>query len=56
MVSVDYKKRASELIKRAQNKGLITKYSEFCKTKKSKEYSLSEEEVIYYTSKKEGAK
>ena len=53
MVSADYKKRASELVKRAQQKGLITKYSDFCKTKESKEYALSKDEVIYYTSKKE---
>ena len=51
MVSSDYKKRASELVKAAKEKGLIKKYSDFCKTKDSKEYALSEEEVIYYTSK-----
>ncbi len=56
MVSVDYKKKASELVRKAQQRGLITKYSDFCKTKESKEYALSKEEVIYYTSKKEGAK
>lgn len=56
MISADYKKRASELVKKAQQKGLITKYSDFCKTKESKKYALSEEEVIYYTSRVEGAK
>lgn len=53
MVGSDYKKRASELVKRAKEKGLVRKYSDFCKTKEAKEYALSEEEVIYYTSKKE---
>lgn len=56
MVSADYRKRASELVKTAQQKGLITKYSDFCKTKESKKYALSKEEVIYYTSRAEGAK
>lgn len=56
MVSSDYRKRASELVKQAKQKGLITKYSDFCKTKKSKDYAVSKEDVIYYTSKAEGAK
>ena len=56
MVSSDYKKRASELIKKAQQKGLIKKYSDFCETKEAKEFALSKEDVIYYTSKSEGAK
>ena len=56
MVSADYRKRASELLKKAHQKGLIKKYSDFCDTKEAKEYSLSKEEVIYYTSKAGGAK
>lgn len=56
MVNSDYKKRAAELVKKAQQKGLIKKYSDFCDTKESKEYALSEKEVIYYTSKIKGAK
>ena len=56
MVSADYKKRAFELVKAAKQKGLIRKYSEFCNTKESKVYALSEEEVIYYTSKAGGEK
>ena len=56
MVSADYKKRASELVKTAREKGLITKYSDWCKTKEAKKYALSKDEVIYYTSKAEGAK
>lgn len=54
MVSSDYKKRASELVRKAQQKGLIKKYSDFCNTKESKEYALSKEDVIYYTSKAKG--
>lgn len=50
MISADYKKRALELVKRAQQKGLIKKYSDFCSTEEAKEYALSEEEVIHYTS------
>lgn len=56
MVNADYKKRASELVKKAHQKGLIKKYSDFCNTEEAKKYALSEEEVIYYTSKAEGAK
>ena len=56
MVTADYKKRASELVRKAQEKGLIKKYSDFCNTKDSKEYALSKEEVIYYTSKSKGEK
>ena len=40
----------SELIRRAKNKGLITKYSDFCKSEKSQKYALSREEIIYYIS------
>lgn len=46
MISEEYKKRAKELVKKAQEKGLITKYSEWCKTEEAKEYALSEEEVL----------
>lgn len=56
MVSLDYKKRTAELVKKAQQKGLIRKYSDFCNTKESKEYALSNEEVIYYTSRAKGEK
>ena len=56
MVNADYRKRASELVKVAKEKGLIKKYSDFCKTKEAKEYAPSKEEVIYYTSKVKGAK
>lgn len=56
MVDSDYKKRVAKLIKKAKSKNLITKYSEFCDKEESKKYSLSNEDVIYYTSKVEGAK
>ena len=51
MVDVDYKKKASELVKLAKEKGLIKKYAEFCSTDEAKKYALSKEDVIYYTSK-----
>ena len=56
MVDSNYRKEASELLKKAQQKGLVKKYSDFCKTKDAKKFALSQEEVIYYTSKIEGAK
>lgn len=56
MVDVDYKKKASELVKLAKEKGLIKKYAEFCSTDEAKKYALSKEDVIYYTSKGKGAK
>ena len=56
MVNADYRKKASELVKTAKEKGLIKKYSDFCKTDEAKDYALSKEEVIYYTSKLKGAK
>ena len=40
MISADYKKRASELVKMAREEGLITKYSDWCKTKEAKEYAI----------------
>ena len=38
MISEECKKMAKELVKKAQEKGLITKYSEWCKTEEAKEY------------------
>lgn len=55
MVDVDYKRRATELVKKARQKGLITKYSDFCKSKESKDYAVSKQDVVYYTSKVKGA-
>lgn len=56
MVNADYKKKASELVKVAKEKGLIKKYAEFCGTDQGKKYALPKEEVIYYTSMVKGAK
>lgn len=56
MVSVDYRKKSAALVKMAKEKGLIKKYSDFCNTTEAKKYALSEEEVIYYTSKAKGVK
>ena len=56
MVSENYRKQASELVKLAKEKGLITKYSDFCNTDEAKKYALSKKEVIHYTSKLKGEK
>lgn len=40
----------SDVIDEANKKGLITSYEEFSKTEDAKKYTLSEEEVAYYTS------
>lgn len=45
------KSKISELTLKAKKKGLIKEYSEFCKSKEGKQSKLSDEEVIYYTSK-----
>ena len=52
MVSKEYRKKAHDLVKRSKEKGLITKYKDWCKTKEAQEYSMKEEEVAYYISKK----
>ncbi len=51
MASKSYKQKADKLIKRAKEKGLITKYEDFLKTDLSKETALSEKEAAYYISK-----
>ena len=35
MVDKEYKKKAHELVKRAKEKGLVTKYKDFCKTEEA---------------------
>ena len=55
MVNADYKKKVSELVKKAQEKKLVKRYAEFCDTDKAKQYALSEDDVIYYTSLDKGA-
>ena len=54
MISNLYKEKVAGLISKAEKKGLIKTYSEFCKTKEGKETSLTKEEIIYYTSKNKG--
>jgi len=56
MVDKDYRKKASNLVKLAKEKGLIKKYADFCDTEEAKKYALSKEEVVYYTSKVKGEK
>ncbi len=53
MVDVSYKKKTTELIKKAKEKGKLKTYDKFCKTKIGKKCRLSEEETLYYTSKDE---
>ena len=54
MVSNLYKTKMSNLIAKAQEKGLIKKYSQFCKTEVGKKSALSKDEVNYYTSRNKG--
>ena len=51
MISETYKKRAHLLIKTAKKNGMITNYSDFCKTKLANDTQLNEEEISYYTNK-----
>lgn len=51
MVNSLYKSKVTELIEKAKKKGLVKSYSEFCKTEEGKETELSENEIVYYTSK-----
>lgn len=46
-----YKLKVQELIKISKEKGLIKIYEEFLETDQAKEYTLTEEEVNYYTLK-----
>lgn len=45
------KLKFEELIKESKEKGLIKTYEEFLETEEEKEYALTQEEVLYYTSK-----
>ena len=56
MISEKLKKRASELVEKADKKRLIKKYDEYCKTKEARDYALSKDEIVYYTSKYGGNK
>lgn len=54
MVSNLYKEKVSSIIAEAKKRGLITKYSTWCKTKDAEDYALTKDEVTYYTSKNKG--
>ena len=54
MVDNLYKSKVSKLIEKAQKKGMIKKYSDFCETEKGKKMALSKDEIIYYTSVNKG--
>ena len=57
MVNEIYKTKATALIKKAKEKGLVKKYKDFSKTDISKESKLTDEEIAYYISNnKEEAK
>ena len=45
------KKKVSDLMEKAKEKGVIKTYKEFCKSDVSKETTLTKEEVTYYISK-----
>ena len=54
MVNNLYKSKVSKLIEKAQKKGLVKKYSDFCGTEEGRKLALSKDEIIYYTSTKKG--
>ena len=43
MVDSNYRKKATELVRKAQQRGLVKKYTDFCQTKDAKKYALSKE-------------
>ncbi len=55
MVNNLYKSKVTDLIAKAKKKGLVKKYSDFSETNEGKETALTEDEIIYYTSRNEGA-
>jgi len=55
MINNLYKSKVTNLIAKAKKKGLVKKYSDFSETNEGKETALTEDEIIYYTSKNEGA-
>ena len=54
MVNNLYKSKVSKLIEKAQKKGAVKKYPDFCETEEGKKMALSEDETMYYTSVKKG--
>jgi len=53
VISDSLKKKALDLVKKATEKKLVKDYDEFCETEDAKEGALSEEDVLYYTSRYE---
>ena len=49
------KTKITEIIAKAEKKGLIKSYSKFCETKDGEKNALSKDEIIYYTSNNKGA-
>lgn len=47
-------KKIKKVIEQAKQKGALKSYEEFCETNESKKYSLTKEEVEYYTKLKKG--
>jgi len=56
MIDDNTKVKAKDLVEKAKKKGLVKNYDEFAETNEAQEYALSEEEIIYYTSKNEEKK
>lgn len=54
MIDNIYKSKISAIISKAKKKGLITTYKEFSKTDLANETKLSDDEIDFYTSMKEG--
>lgn len=48
---INNKNEKRKMIEIAKKKGLVKKYSEFCKSKEGKDSNLSKEELNYYISK-----
>lgn len=51
MINDKNKEKSKKIIEVTKKKGLIKKYSEFCKTQEGEKSKLSQEEVNYYISK-----
>lgn len=54
MVNNLYKSKVAKIIEKSKKKGLVKTYSQFCKTNDGKNNALTEDEIIYYTSKNKG--
>lgn len=54
MVRDELKNKSRNLIKKAEKNGLKKSYADFCNSDEAKEYALTEEEIVYYTSRGKG--